>query len=97
MGKKKGKVDRNHQKKRKSEVKKINPFEIKVNKQKHHVLGRKLAKHEIGLPGQSRSKSVKKRKDTLLQEYQHRFKSSKFVDKRIGENDATLSHEEKND
>ena len=60
MGKKKGIVDKIHHKKRKSEVKKINPFEIKVNKQKHHVLGRKLSKHEIGLPGQSRSKSVKK-------------------------------------
>lgn len=95
MGKKKGKVDKIHHKKRNAEVKKINPFEIKVNKQKHHVLGRKLSKHEIGLPGHSRSKSVKKRKETLLPEYEQRFKSSKFVDKRIGENDANLSYEEK--
>ena len=35
------------------------------------------------------------RKDTLLQEYNQRFKTSKFVDKRIGENDANLSYEEK--
>lgn len=35
------------------------------------------------------------RKETLLPEYEQRFKSSKFVDKRIGENDANLSYEEK--
>ena len=36
-----------------------NPFEVKVNKQKHTILGRKQ-KHDKGLPGVSRSKSTKK-------------------------------------
>ncbi|XP_036364777.1 nucleolar protein 14 isoform X2 [Octopus sinensis] len=94
MGKKK-KLDKFQKKVKKSEVKKLNPFEIKVNKQKHHILGRKLPKHEAGIPGVSRSKANKKRKDTLLQEYLQRFKDNQVVDKRIGENDANLSYEEK--
>lgn len=36
-----------------------NPFEVKVNKQKFHILGRKT-KHDVGLPGVSRSKAHKK-------------------------------------
>ena len=36
-----------------------NPFEVKINKQKHKILGRK-SKHDRGLPGVSRSKSFKK-------------------------------------
>ena len=36
-----------------------NPFEVKINKKKHNILGRKL-KHDRGLPGISRSKSLKK-------------------------------------
>jgi len=36
-----------------------NPFEVKINRQKHKILGRKL-KHDRGLPGVSRSKSTKK-------------------------------------
>ena len=35
------------------------------------------------------------RKETLLQEYKQQFKSNKFVDKRIGENDVSLSLEDK--
>lgn len=37
-----------------------NPFEVKVNKQKHVVLGKKMTKFDKGLPGVSRSKSMKK-------------------------------------
>ncbi|XP_063780458.1 nucleolar protein 14 [Pseudophryne corroboree] len=71
-----------------------NPFEVKVNKQKFTVLGRKV-KHNVGLPGVSRSKSLKKRKDTLLKEYQQRGKTSVFHDKRFGEYDTKLTPEEK--
>ncbi|XP_075050442.1 nucleolar protein 14 [Mixophyes fleayi] len=71
-----------------------NPFEVKVNKQKFNVLGRKT-KHDVGLPGVARSKSLKKRKDTLLKEYQQRGKSSVFHDKRFGEYDTKLTPEEK--
>ena len=38
---------------------KSNPFEVKINKQKHNILGRK-SKHDRGLPGVSRSKANKK-------------------------------------
>jgi len=38
----------------------INPFELKVNRQKHEVLGRKLSKTDKGMPGMSRSKAIKK-------------------------------------
>ncbi|XP_046571254.1 nucleolar protein 14-like [Haliotis rubra] len=75
--------------------KKTNPFEVKVNRQKHQVLGRKIAKHDRGLPGVSRSKANKRRKETLLQEYEQRFKANKLVDRRFGENDTSLSVEDK--
>lgn len=39
---------------------KVNPFEVKVNKIKHHVLGRKISKHDKGMPGLSRSKAMEK-------------------------------------
>uniref|UniRef100_A0A8W8IK48 Nucleolar protein 14 n=1 Tax=Magallana gigas TaxID=29159 RepID=A0A8W8IK48_MAGGI len=58
-------------------------------------MGRKVSKHDRGMPGLSRSKGIQKRKATLLQEYNQRFKSNKFIDKRFGENDTSLSVEEK--
>ncbi|XP_069832494.1 nucleolar protein 14 [Dendropsophus ebraccatus] len=71
-----------------------NPFEVKINKQKFSILGRKT-RHDVGLPGVSRSKAQKKRKDTLLREYKQRGKSSMFKDKRFGEYDTKLTPEEK--
>ncbi|XP_040275114.1 nucleolar protein 14 [Bufo bufo] len=71
-----------------------NPFEVKINKQKFSVLGRKT-KHDVGLPGVSKSKALKKRKDTLLKEYQQRGKSGLYTDKRIGEYDTKLTPEDK--
>jgi len=38
----------------------VNPFELKVNRQKHEVLGRKMSKTDKGIPGLSRSKAIKK-------------------------------------
>jgi len=38
----------------------VNPFELKVNRQKHEVLGRKISKTDKGMPGVSRSKAIKK-------------------------------------
>ncbi|XP_022335567.2 nucleolar protein 14-like [Crassostrea virginica] len=92
--KKKNLADKTRNKKREPE-KKINPFEIKINRQKQKVMGRKISKHDRGMPGVSRSKGIQKRKATLLQEYNQRFKSNKFIDKRFGENDTSLSIEEK--
>ncbi|ESO96868.1 hypothetical protein LOTGIDRAFT_115358 [Lottia gigantea] len=76
-------------------VKRTNPFEVKINKQKHHVLGKKRTKSEHGLPGVSRSKAMKNRTTTLLKEYEDRIKVNKVIDKRIGEKDQTISLEEK--
>lgn len=58
---------------------KVNPFEVKFNRQKHNVLGRKISKHDKGMPGLSRSKAIKKVRyhsdylSTLL--FYHRFRS----------------------
>ena len=45
---------------KKSTSKPINPFEVKINKQKHKVLGRKMTKFDKGRPGLSRSKAFQK-------------------------------------
>ncbi|NWJ09414.1 NOP14 protein, partial [Crypturellus undulatus] len=71
-----------------------NPFEVKVNKQKFNILGRKT-KNDVGLPGVSRSKAIKKRTQTLLKEYKEKEKSNVFKDKRFGEYNTKLSPEEK--
>lgn len=48
-------------------VVKSNPFEVKVNRQKFDILGRKT-KNDVGLPGVSRSKAIKKVRGYLKQE-----------------------------
>ncbi|ELK06562.1 Nucleolar protein 14 [Pteropus alecto] len=71
-----------------------NPFEVKVNRQKFQVLGRKT-RHDVGLPGVSRARAIQKRCRTLLKEYKERDKSNVFVDKRLGEYNSNVSLEEK--
>uniref|UniRef100_A0A8C5EWD3 NOP14 nucleolar protein homolog (yeast) n=1 Tax=Gouania willdenowi TaxID=441366 RepID=A0A8C5EWD3_GOUWI len=73
---------------------KNNPFEVKINRKKFEVLGQKI-KHDVGLPGVSRSKAIKKRKDTLLKEYKQKNKSNKFIDRRFGEYDTKMAPEDK--
>ncbi|KAM9793148.1 nucleolar protein 14 isoform X1 [Syngnathus typhle] len=73
---------------------KNNPFEVKINRKKFDVLGRK-SKHDVGLPGVSRSKAINKRKETLLKEYKQKNKSNKLIDRRIGEYDTKMAPEEK--
>ncbi|XP_061555087.1 nucleolar protein 14 [Phycodurus eques] len=73
---------------------KNNPFEVKINRKKFDVLGRK-SKHDVGLPGVSRSKAINKRKETLLKEYKQKNKSSKFIDRRFGEYDFKMAPEDK--
>lgn len=73
---------------------KNNPFEVKINRKKFDILGRK-SKHDVGLPGVSRSKAINKRKETLLKEYKQKGKSSKFVDRRFGEYDTKMAPEDK--
>ncbi|XP_069798101.1 nucleolar protein 14 [Narcine bancroftii] len=73
---------------------KLNPFEVKINKQKFSVFGRKRNR-ERGLPGVSRSKSIKRRTETLLKEYRNKGKANTFIDKRFGEYDTKLTEDEK--
>lgn len=71
-----------------------NPFEVKVNRQKFQVLGRKT-RHDVGLPGVSRARAIQKRTQTLLKEYKERNKSNVFTDRRFGEYNSSISAEEK--
>ncbi|XP_058921979.1 nucleolar protein 14 [Kogia breviceps] len=71
-----------------------NPFEVKVNRQKFQVLGRKT-RHDVGLPGVSRARALQKRTQTLLKEYKERDKANVFRDKRFGEYNSNMSPEEK--
>ncbi|XP_010640058.1 nucleolar protein 14 isoform X2 [Fukomys damarensis] len=73
---------------------KPNPFEVKVNRQKFQILGRKT-RHDVGLPGVSRARAIRKRTQTLLKEYKDRDKSNVFKDKRFGEYNSNISPEEK--
>ncbi|XP_063166907.1 nucleolar protein 14 [Candoia aspera] len=70
------------------------PFEVKVNREKFPVLGRR-ARHAVGLPGVARSRAHAKRQRTLRREYQDREKRSVFRDRRFGEYDGGMSAEEK--
>lgn len=74
-------------------IAKSNPFEKRKLKRKHTVVGQKLKAEEDF--GQARSAAIDQRKRTLLVEYQQRGHVNAFIDKRIGENDEKLSHEEK--
>lgn len=72
----------------------INPFEVHINRSKHQVLGRKL-KSDKGMPGISKHKAFKKRKDTLLQEYKMRHKTNHFIDQRIGERNLEMTEDDR--
>ncbi len=73
---------------------KLNPFEIRFTKAKHKVVNRPV-QVESGKPGITRALGIKKRKETLLQEYRLKDKKNIFVDRRIGEkvlNQDVLDH-----
>lgn len=72
----------------------FNPFDEKVTKQKHEVLGRKV-KGAVGRPGLAKQGGLAQRAATLLPEYQNRNRSSTFIDRRFGESDATMTPEER--
>ncbi|KAJ2941618.1 hypothetical protein O0L34_g14675 [Tuta absoluta] len=74
--------------------KKLNPFEVHINKEKIKVLGKK-SKHDRGLPGVSRAKAIQKRKETLGTEMKLMHKTNAFIDRRIGEKNAQLSAEDR--
>ncbi|KAJ3893454.1 nucleolar protein 14 [Lentinula edodes] len=73
---------------------KLNPFDLKVTKLKHDVGGRKL-KGVTGKPAQSKTAGIEQRKKTLLKEYEERHRTGGIIDRRFGENDPTMSLEER--
>ncbi|KIY66708.1 Nop14-like protein [Cylindrobasidium torrendii FP15055 ss-10] len=73
---------------------KLNPFDTKVTKLKHDVGGRKL-KGVVGKPAQSKSAGMEKRKQELLKEYQEKDRAGGIVDRRFGENDPSMSIEDR--
>ena len=82
------------QKRSQQNKKRLNPFEVHINRDKQNVLGKK-GKADRGLPGVSRAKAINKRKVTLLQEYKLKNKDNVFLDKRIGERNVAMSEEDK--
>ncbi|KAG8715845.1 nucleolar complex protein 14 [Ceratobasidium sp. 423] len=72
----------------------LNPFDERVTRVKHDVGGRKL-KGVMGRPGVSRQAGLEQRKKTLLVEYDQKDRAGGIVDRRFGENDATMAPEER--
>ncbi|EPQ28256.1 uncharacterized protein PFL1_04083 [Pseudozyma flocculosa PF-1] len=72
----------------------LNPFDEKVTKPKHEVLGRKV-KGAVGRPGAAKASGLAQRRASLLPEWQARNKSGSFIDRRFGENDANMTPEER--
>jgi hypothetical protein len=60
MGAKKNKNAKQKTSGKREKVHQINPFELKINRQKYDILGRKASKTEKGMPGVARSKALKK-------------------------------------
>ncbi|KAI0797123.1 nucleolar protein 14 [Abortiporus biennis] len=73
---------------------KMNPFDTKVTKLKHDVGGRKIV-GTVGRPAQSKQAGIEQRKKTLLKEYEERDRAGGIVDRRFGENDPSMSLEER--
>ncbi|GAA97776.1 uncharacterized protein L969DRAFT_91325 [Mixia osmundae IAM 14324] len=72
----------------------LNQFDVKVTKQKHEVLGRKI-KGALGRPAVSRQVGIENRKKTLLPELQSRGRAGTVIDRRFGEDNPHLTPEEK--
>ncbi|KZT71550.1 Nop14-like protein [Daedalea quercina L-15889] len=73
---------------------KMNPFDVKVTKVKHDVGGRKII-GTVGRPAQSKQAGMEQRKKTLLKELQEKNRAGGIVDRRFGENDPTMTPEER--
>ncbi|KAF8076762.1 nucleolar protein 14 [Lyophyllum atratum] len=72
----------------------LNPFDTKVTKLKHDVGGRKI-KGVVGRPAQSKQAGIEQRKKTLLKEFHEKGRAGGIVDRRFGENDPSMSLEER--
>ncbi|KAG7387705.1 nucleolar complex protein 14 [Phytophthora pseudosyringae] len=81
---------------RASSAKGANPFDVRGNasKQKHEVIGRRVKGAGRNVAA-ARAEAERKRRKTLGAEFRARNKSNVFKDKRLGEQDPTLSMEDK--
>jgi len=75
----------------------FNPFEVKgpARKEKFEVASGKSMKPTIGRPGVTRGLGEERRRETLLKEIQNRNKVGGVLDRRFGENDPTMTPEER--
>ncbi|CAG8556427.1 17304_t:CDS:10 [Acaulospora colombiana] len=87
-------VGKNDTKTKIDHINKTNPFELKITKTKHDVLGRKV-KGVQGRPGLKRQIGIEKRKKTLLVEMENKNRVGGMIDRRFGENNPEISPEEK--
>lgn len=71
-----------------------NPFLMKFTKQKHDILGRKT-KGVLGNPSATRKRGELNRERTLAVELKSKSRTSVLVDRRFGENDLTMTTEDK--
>ncbi|KAG6616381.1 Nucleolar protein [Phytophthora cinnamomi] len=73
-----------------------NPFDVRGNasQQKHEVLGRRVKGAGRNVAA-ARAEAERKRRKTLGAEFQARHRSNVFKDRRLGEQDPTLSVEDK--
>jgi nucleolar protein 14 len=76
---------------------KFNPFEVKAQarRPKHEFVTSKEQKTSIGRPGVTRGLGEERRRETLLREIQSRNKVGGLLDRRFGENDPTLTPEQR--
>ncbi|KAI8851833.1 nucleolar protein 14 [Chytridium lagenaria] len=72
----------------------MNPFELQFSRAKHDVIGRKLKGVE-GKPLLKRKVAEETRTKTLAVELAKKSRVAKFVDRRFGENDPSMSIEDK--
>ncbi|PFH50129.1 hypothetical protein AMATHDRAFT_61585 [Amanita thiersii Skay4041] len=72
----------------------LNPFDIKTTRLKHNVGGRRI-KGVSGKPTKSKQAGLEQRKKTLLREYEQRNRAGGILDRRFGEDNPTMSLEEK--
>uniref|UniRef100_A0AC35TJ09 Nucleolar protein 14 n=1 Tax=Rhabditophanes sp. KR3021 TaxID=114890 RepID=A0AC35TJ09_9BILA len=73
--------------------KKINPFEFKFNRNKHEVIGSK--KSAVGAPGLNKKRAQEIREKNLGAHLDRLGKTNVIKDKRLGQNDASLTEDQK--
>jgi hypothetical protein len=71
-----------------------NPFERRKVSKKFDVIGSRQKVNRKSL-GKARTEALEKRTDTISVEYKGTQKKNAFIDKRIGEHDSSMSHEDK--